>query len=60
MPREDQAVQVWLSEDYGAKADRIAALLTLRMTERVTRVQAVRWALDELLDHLEENTTAPH
>jgi hypothetical protein len=41
-----------------AQADRCAALLTLRMGGKVTRIGAVRVALGELADKLEEQEAA--
>jgi hypothetical protein len=41
-----------------AQADRCAALLTLRMGGKVTRIGAVRVALGELADKLEEQQAA--
>lgn len=50
---ERDRAQVWLDGPYRDIADRCAALLALRDGGKVTRVAAVRTALDGLLADLE-------
>lgn len=58
--RPDMAAAVWLDREYIRKADECAAMLAARpgWTGRSSRVEAVRVAIDELHDHLAENTAA--